>query len=183
MSEGTLPEFAVQQIISGDKTLGECQGEDLPTAFDYVQNTADGVDSDSDYPQASNVKGKSGHCEWDGNQVTSVTSWNYSVPPCTGRACDNQDAAAFATVVAKRERCSIDLCEHCILGSVHERCFHEDFNPAYHEMDHCVHLVGFDTAASFRYEAEFTKLPYGANACSVASEAVLHGKTTMRRVA
>ena len=72
MAEGTLPEFAVQQIISRDKTFGVCQGEDLPTAFDNVQNTADRIDRDSDYPQASNVKGKSGHCEWDGNQVTSV---------------------------------------------------------------------------------------------------------------
>ena len=120
MAEGTLPEFAVQQIISCDKTLGECQGEDLPTAFD---------------------------CEWDGNQVASVTSWDYSVPPCTGGACDNQDDAAFATVVAKREWRSVDLCEHYFL-SVHERCFHEDFNLAYDEMDHCVQLVGFDTAAS-----------------------------------
>ena len=57
MAEGTLPELAVQQIISRDKTLRECQGEDLPKAFDYVQNTADGIDRDSDYPQASNVKG------------------------------------------------------------------------------------------------------------------------------
>ena len=40
--------------------------------------------------------------------------------------CDNQDDAAFATVVAKREWCSVDLCEHYFLGSVHERCFHED---------------------------------------------------------
>ena len=50
-------------------------------------------------------------------------------------------------------------------------------------MDNCVHLAGFDTAASIPYEAGFTKLPYGANACSVASEAVLLGKTTMRRMA
>ena len=121
MAEGALPELAVQQITSCDKTLGECQGEDLPTAFDHVQNTDDGIDRDSDYPQASNVKGKTGHCECDGNQVASVTSWNYSVPSCTGGACDNQDAAAFATVVAKREQCSVDLCEHCILGSVHKR--------------------------------------------------------------
>ena len=110
----------------------------MPTAFDYVQNTVNGIDRDSDYPQA----------EWDGNQVASVTSWNYSVPPCTGGACDNQDDAAFATVVAKREWCSVDLCEHYFLGSVHERCFHEDFNPAYNEMDLCVQFVGFDTAAS-----------------------------------
>ena len=71
--KGTLPELAVQQIISCDKTFGECQGEDLPTVSDYVQNTSDGIDSDSDYPQTSNVKGRTGHCEWDGNQVASVT--------------------------------------------------------------------------------------------------------------
>ena len=112
------------------------------------QNTDDGIDRDSDYPQASNVKGKTGHSEWDGNQVASVTSWNYSVPPCTGGACDNQDDAAFATVVAEREWCSVDLCQHCIFGSVHEQCFDADFNPAYNEMDLCVQLVGFDTAAS-----------------------------------
>ena len=65
MAEGSLAELAVQQIISCDKTDGGCQGGDLPTAFDYVQNTAGGIDSDSDYPQTSNVKGRTGHCEWD----------------------------------------------------------------------------------------------------------------------
>ena len=94
------------------------------------------------------MKGKTGHCEWDGNQVASVTSCNYSVPPCTGGACDNHDDAAVATVVAEREWCSVDLCEHCIFGSVHEQCFQGDFNPAYNEMDLCVQLVGFDAAAS-----------------------------------
>ena len=108
-----------------------------------MQNTADGIDSDSDYPQTSNVKGRTGHCEWDGNQVASVTSWRYAVPPCIGGAGENRDEAAFAAVVAKREWCSVDLCECCVLGFIHERCFHGDFNPAYNEMDHCVQLVGF----------------------------------------
>ena len=99
MAEGTLPELAVQQIISCDQTFGECQGEDLPTAFDYVQNTAD--------PQTSNVKGRTGHCEWDGNQVASVTSWRYAVPPCIGGAGENRDEAALAAVVAKSGPVSI----------------------------------------------------------------------------
>ena len=51
MTQGTLPELTVQQIISCNKTDGGCQGGDLPTAFDSVRNTAGGIDSDSDFPQ------------------------------------------------------------------------------------------------------------------------------------
>ena len=47
-------ELAVQQIISYDKTDGGCNGGDLSTALDYVQNTA----SDSDYPETSNTQGR-----------------------------------------------------------------------------------------------------------------------------
>ena len=54
MAQGTLPELTVQLIISCDKTDGGCQGGDLPTAFDYVRNTAGGIDSDSHGPQAGN---------------------------------------------------------------------------------------------------------------------------------
>ena len=60
----------------------------MPTAFDYVQNTADGIDRYSDYPQASNVKG----------DVLELLS---TALLCG--ACDNQDDAAFATVVAEKE--------------------------------------------------------------------------------
>ena len=56
MAQGTLPELMVQQIISCDKSDEGCQGRDLPTTFDYVWNTAGGIDSDSDYPQMINVR-------------------------------------------------------------------------------------------------------------------------------
>jgi len=83
MAQGTLLELTVQQIISCDKSDEGCQKRDLPTTFDYVWNTAGGIDSDSDYPQMINVRDRTGHCKWDGNQVASVTSWKYAVPPCT----------------------------------------------------------------------------------------------------
>ena len=35
-AQGTLPELAVQQIISCDKSDGGCQGEDLPTLFPQI---------------------------------------------------------------------------------------------------------------------------------------------------
>ena len=37
--EFIVEELAVQQIISYDKTDGGCNGGDLPTVLDYVQNT------------------------------------------------------------------------------------------------------------------------------------------------
>ena len=59
-----------------------------------------------------------------------------------------------------------------------------DCNPAYNDMDHCVQLVGFNTARVHSVmegpanswsanwcEVEFIRLPCGVNACSVASEA------------
>ena len=63
--------------------------------------------------------------------------------------------------------------------------FQEDCKPADNHADHCVQLVGVDTAASTPYckvrdswtadwsEAESIRRPYGVNACPVTSEAVL----------
>ena len=71
MAQGVLEELAVQQIILCDKTDGGCNGGDLHTAFDYVQNTTGGVGSHSDYPETSNIQGRTHRCEWDGSKVAS----------------------------------------------------------------------------------------------------------------
>merc|ERR1712211_41641 len=82
-----------------------------------------------------------------GNQVASVTSWKYAVPPCTGGACDNQDEAALAAVVAKSG--PVSICVNAATWDPYTSgVFTGDCNPAYNDMDHCVQLVGFDTAAS-----------------------------------
>ena len=82
IAQGTLPEHTVQQIISCDKFDEGRQGETCQQPS-IMWNSAGGIDSDSDYPQMFNVRDRTGRCKWDGNQVASVTSWKYAVPPCT----------------------------------------------------------------------------------------------------
>ena len=79
----------------------------MPTAFDYVQNTAGGIDSDSDYPETSNTQGRTHKCELDGSKVASVTPWKYAIAPCMSDACDNQDETDLAAVVAQSGPVSI----------------------------------------------------------------------------
>ena len=83
MAQGTLPELTVQQIISCDKFDEGCQEETCQQPSVMMWNTAGGIDNDSDYPQMFNVRDRTGYCKWDGNQVASVSSWKYAVPPYT----------------------------------------------------------------------------------------------------
>ena len=57
MAQGVLEELAVQQIILCDNTDGGCNGGELHTVFDYVQNTIGCICSDSDDPETSNTQG------------------------------------------------------------------------------------------------------------------------------
>ena len=69
----SLPEHKNASVMTDTETLYDmCRrnldilGEIQQTAFNYVQNTAEGIYSNSDYAEAQ--------CEWDGSKVTSVQS-------------------------------------------------------------------------------------------------------------
>ena len=107
---------------------------------------------------------------------------------------DNQDEAALAAVVAKSG--PVSICVNAASWDPYTSgVFTGNCNPAYNDMDHCVQLVGFDTVASIPYwkvrnswsadwgEAGFIRLPYGVNACSVASEPVLPTAVLLEKTA
>ena len=48
-----------------DQTVGKCLSENLQTASDCVQNTADGIASDPHTTEASNALGWSHPCKWE----------------------------------------------------------------------------------------------------------------------
>ena len=53
------------KIISCDQTVGKCLSENLQTASDCVQTTADGIASDPHTAEASNALGWPHPCEWE----------------------------------------------------------------------------------------------------------------------
>lgn len=181
MATGEMPVLSTQQLISCDNEDGGCNGGDLPSALDYVKD-AGGIDTAADYPDTSHKKGKTGKCKWDRNEVATVTSYNYAIPPCDSGACQNQNEDDLAAAVAKYGPISIclgatDSWDEYNSGILQGKC---SSNAA--DMNHCVQIVGFEKGSFWKVrnswgtawgESGFIRLPYGENACGVANEAVV----------
>jgi len=181
MATGKMPVLSTQQIISCDKEDGGCDGGDLPSALDYVKN-AGGIDTAKDYPDTSHKKGNTGKCKWDKDEVATVTSYSYAIPPCESGACKNQNEDDLAAAVAKYGPISICLGAADSWDFYNSGILKGTCSSSYDDMDHCVQLVGFDKGNYWKVrnswsttwgEDGFIRLPYGENSCGVANEAVV----------
>lgn len=179
---GQLVKLSEQQIISCDTSDAGCDGGDLPTAFEYVQNNG-GIDSQSDYPDTSSRSGKDGKCKKSANKVAKVTGYEYAVPPCEGGGCKNQKESDM--MAALNSFGPLSICVNAedwdgySSGVYSRKC-----SGKYNMLDHCVQLVGYDTTASTPYwkvrnswasdwgEDGFIRLPMNENACGIADEAM-----------
>merc|ERR1712048_1468340 len=178
--KSTLMALSEQQVISCDKTDGGCNGGDLPTAFDYISSA--GLDTQSDYPDTSSTKGKTGKCKSHTNQVTLLTS-KYAVAPCDGGSCSNQDEDGLKAALATHGPLSVCVNAESWNG-YYGGILSGSCSGAYNSLDHCVQLVGYDTTGSKSYwkvknswaadwgEDGFIRLPMGENSCGIADEAM-----------
>lgn len=185
MKTGQLKTLSTQQIISCDKQDDGCDGGDTVTAYHYVEK-AGGIDSASDYPDKSHTTGRTGKCSWDHEESAHVSGFTYATKPCNEGACRSQNEKALAAATAQHG--PVSICVNAggegwqlYKGGVYSRrC-----SAAASDLDHCVQLVGFNSAASTPYwivrnswnsdwgEEGFMRLAMGKNLCGVADEATI----------
>lgn len=181
MKTGKLPApLSTEQLVDCDGEDSGCDGGDTSTAMQYIEK-AGGQDSASDYKDRSSGTGTTQKCSWDHEVAVSVTGYKWAVPPCKSGACNNQNEKDLAAAVAKYGPISIcvnanDAWESYAGGILKGKCAH-----GYNTMNHCTQLVGYDLSGSEPYwkvrnswgsdfgENGFIRLPFGENACSVAS--------------
>jgi hypothetical protein len=194
MATGALNALSEQQITSCDKQDNGCKGGDPAQALDYVKN-ASGIDSQSDYPDASPGTGKTMTCTWTGKKAAVVTGYRYAIPSCSDGPCANQDEEALAAAVAKYGPLTICInagpwnnTEGWTTDDVVD--FGDKCPSAADQMDHCVQLVGYDKVAPKPYwkirnswtsqwgENGYIRLPFGRNACGLANEVYIISATS-----
>jgi C1A family cysteine protease len=191
MSTGKLIELSTQQIVACDTTDQGCNGGDPTTAYKYVEK-AGGLDTAKDYPDTSSEGGVTGKCKWDKKESAEVKSFSFAVPACDSGACNHQDEDTLAKVLASKGPISI-----CVNAGgegwqlYQQGIYSRKCSPAASQLDHCVQLVGYNSAATKPYWivrnswAEdwgidgYMHLEMGKNLCGVADEATLVDATTL----
>lgn len=181
MATGQNIKLSQQQVVSCDKSDGGCNGGDLPTAFEYVQNNG-GIDTESDYPDTSSGTGRTGSCKKSKPSVVQITDYEYAVPPCEGGSCSNQKESDM--MAALNTFGPLSVCVNADWDSYSSGIYTKKCSGKYNDLDHCVQLVGYDTTGSQSYwkvrnswasdwgEDGFIRLPMGTNACGIADEAM-----------
>jgi len=138
LAKGNLPVLSPQQIVSCDENDDGCNGGDLPTAFQYVQQN--GQEPDSDYPYTSGG-GDTGRCKYNKNDVVAkISGFQYATQ-------SRNETAMQAAMVTKGP---LSICvdaetwQFYTGGVIKNNCADD--------LDHCVQLVGWNTnSASVPY--------------------------------
>lgn len=87
-----------QQIVDCDTFDGGCDGGDLPSAFQYLQN-AGGLVSESSYPYTA----RDGSCKFNKADIkVAVTGFDEVIPFCEHTDCDRQDVQQAAANIKAR---------------------------------------------------------------------------------
>jgi len=178
MMKSELVELSVQQTVSCDTVDQGCNGGDTPTAYKYM---AGGVMTNKAYPYTSG-NGDTGTCQDDPTKhVLKVTNFSWGTAPCYN-SCDKQNLDELAANVAAHGPASIcvnanDAWQFYLGGVMSSSCSH-----AYSDLDHCVQLVGYDTASPSYWlvrnswgeswgEAGYIYVAMANNLCGIADEA------------
>jgi cathepsin F len=184
LAGNTLPILAPQQIVSCD-TKGQdagCNGGDTVTAYAYLESS--GLQSEQSYPYTSGTTGVDGKCKYNSSSVVArMTNFTYATPPCMD-TCKKQDEETLANNIVSTGPASI-----CVNAGNNWQVYtggiiKKNCAGAYTDLDHCVHLVGFNTnKAGVKYwivknswadtwgEKGYINLKFGSNMCGVADEA------------
>ena len=114
----------------------------------------------------------------------TISAFNYAIPTCTD-ACANQNLAGLANYVAASGTAAICVNAgnwNSYTGGV--MTVSECGGYAASDLDHCVHLVGYNSTASSPYwivknswstdwgESGYIYLQFDANTCGLANEAM-----------
>ena len=193
-----VQKLSVEQILvcCGDdiSTCSGCMGGDPIVAYGYLQNRSAGLDSEAAYPYDPHTDPfDPPKCKADVSKpVAKVTGWSYAVPRCEGGECAEEWRTGggaeeqLAAVVATQGPVSICIDAEKSLknykGGVLDP---DDCSTAVKSLNHCVHLVGFDTSGDEPYwlvknswgekfgEDGYFRLAYGKNACGITDEATV----------
>jgi len=173
-----------QEVVSCDKSDGGCNGGDLPSAFDYIES-AGGLSTEAKYPYVSG-DGDSGTCEaFTTMGGTTPKSYAYATPTCYS-SCNSQDEDTLATNLEAVGPVGI-----CVNAENWQNYYGGVMSAntcgshKYWNLDHCVHLVGFNSIdsgsgywivknswASDWGEDGYIYISFGENTCGVADEAM-----------
>ena len=150
MVTGTLTQLSEQQIIPCDKTDLGCNGGDLPTAFQYIE-TSGGIETQSLYPDTSSTSSATGTCKNAQKYTAKVTDWAYAITPCpSGGSCKTQaesDLVAALNTFGPLSVCVNAGSWNSYTGGTFSTVL--GCSGAESKLDHCVQLVGYDTAQQY----------------------------------
>jgi len=137
LAKGQLYVLSPQQIVSCDTSDGGCNGGDLPTAFQYVQQA--GIETDSAYPYTSG-NGDNGNCNYDQSQVVvKISGFKYATT--TGNETEMQ--AAMVNNGPLSVCVDAETWQNYQGGVITHGCGDS--------LDHCVQIVGWDSDSNTPY--------------------------------
>jgi len=137
LAKGQLIQLSPQQIVSCDNNDDGCDGGDLPTAFQYVQQS--GLETNADYPYTSGG-GNSGTCQYNSQDVVvHISGFKYATT--TGN--ETQMQAASAANGPLSICVDAETWQYYQGGVVTTGCGDS--------LDHCVQIVGWGTTGNTPY--------------------------------
>lgn len=187
MATGKLVELSPQQIIDCDGVDSGCDGGDVDSGTEYVDQ-AGGLALVKDYPETSADSGYDGKCNKKAERVVKVTDYEWAIPDCTSSSCDGQKESDL--MAALNSFGPLSICLSASWGNYKGGVLNKTCSHSYSAADHCVQLVGYDSTGSQPYwkvrnswasdwgEKGHIRLPMGINSCGLANWPMLY-KATM----
>lgn len=182
-----------QEIVSCDSASYGCQGGDLTTAFDFVQSTPLGLDTNTTYPYTSGVSGVTGECnsKLEKNGVVKIVGSQFAVEPCAtsdvNPDCSQQNLEEVKLESQLIKHGPISICVNAGPWQMYSGGVLTDESNCpggLDYLDHCVQLVGYNKKTKPNYwivrnswgedwgENGYIYLEMGKNMCGVADEAM-----------
>lgn len=162
--------LAPQQIVDCDTTDSGCNGGDLPTCYQYVISTPNGLETEKDYP----YQGTDGSCQADtSKEMDPITNFQYVIEQ------GSTDEMAMATFLAANTPMSI-IVDASSWSSYSGGVLTAD--ECGQDLDHAVQAVGYSGLDSNGYwivrnswgsdwgENGFIRLQMASNTCGLTSE-------------
>jgi C1A family cysteine protease len=162
--------LAPQQIVDCDQNDGGCDGGDLPTCYQYVQSTPNGLETNAQYP----YRARDGKCNAKTNlEQDPISGFNYVIPQ------GSTDETAMASYLAANTPMSI-IVDASSWSSYSGGVLTAD--ECGQDLDHAVQAVGYNGLDSNGYwivrnswgpdwgENGFIRLQFASNTCGITSE-------------